>query len=415
MIPSVGHGTPSANITCSKKNRCPVPCANCNGDYIYWRDGQWVVGSEEVSIACEAGETNQGDFAVAVGYQAGTTGQGDNAVAVGNEAGKESQGECSVAVGYQAGQNNQGNFAVAVGCQAGQNNQVDYAVAIGESAAQNNQGRFAVAIGNLAAQNNQGRSAVAIGDLAGQSDQSGNAIAIGYSAGTLSQKANAVAIGYEAGYQNQGLNSIAIGNQAGTNSQHDKTIVINATGLPLDSTDTSGCYIKPIRQKDNLCSLLYDPTSGEITYVNTRSFAYGIGDNEQDLVFGDNNVNITTSAFINNNFSNISGTTIQYNGIPSKYFLVTFSTSVASDPNDGLPIQVAAFLLRNGVQPSPQLIGSCASSVVINQVYRYALTFTGIVLLTQGQQIGVRVTSISTGGSTNSGRLIIPTLTLTEV
>jgi hypothetical protein len=94
-------------------------------------------------------------------------------------------------------------------------------------------------------------------------------IAIGNRAGQDSQGTGCVAIGFQSGYIGQGAYSIALGYAAGPNVQAEGSIIINASGLPLENNVPSSCVVKPIRNADNLNFLLYDANTGEITYNPT--------------------------------------------------------------------------------------------------------------------------------------------------
>jgi hypothetical protein len=97
---------------------------------------------------------------------------------------------------------------------------------------------------------------------------------MGSNAGYNSQGAGAVAMGSNAGYFYQGTDAIAIGTNAGVMNQAANSIILNASGFPLDNY-APGFFVKPIR--DNLGNsflsyqLVYDPTSGEITYSPASS------------------------------------------------------------------------------------------------------------------------------------------------
>ena len=77
-----------------------------------------------------------------------------------------------------------------------------------------------------------------------------------------------VAIGYQSGLANQGLNAVAIGRGAGLNNQAPNSIVLNASGVELDGTN-SGFYVNPIRS---------DASTGVGLFYNTitREISYGI-------------------------------------------------------------------------------------------------------------------------------------------
>jgi hypothetical protein len=146
-------------------------------------------------------------------------------------------------------------------------------VGIGFEAGENLQGDNCIAIGSFAGYTGQAQSSVAIGFEAGLNSQGGlfgSSIAIGNNAGYTGQKESSIAIGKLAGYIGQGANSIAIGNQAGYNtstSQAANTIILNATGQPLNGGQT-GLYVAPIRLDSGGLPLVYNTTSKEITYTN---------------------------------------------------------------------------------------------------------------------------------------------------
>lgn len=270
-------------------------------------------GESAVAIGPNAGKYTQGTAAVAIGSSAGTgtttaaTGQGNNAVAIGSGAGNASQGTNSVSIGVNSGQNTQSSSSVAIGANAGRYGQGASSVAIGSAAGtgsttagtgqgigavavgvssgSNTQGASAVAIGNGAGSNTQGQNAIGIGVAAANNSQSSNAVAIGNNAGNLtqgdgciaigqtagqtSQSLRAIAIGRSAGFTTQGEYAIAVGALAGQTNQHANSVIMNATGVALNSDGTSRFYVKPIRQNTTATNRLgYDPTTGEITYAD---------------------------------------------------------------------------------------------------------------------------------------------------
>ena len=228
-------------------------------------------GQNAVAIGLAAGNTGQGSYAVAIGSGAGNASQGSNAIAIGLSAGNASQGSNAVAIGAGAGQTNQGSNAVAIGTSTGQTGQGQYAVAIGSEAGNRSQGENSVAIGSEAGNYYQKDRAVAIGAGAGQTTQQQGAVAMGYLSGNTGQGANAVAIGPAAGQTNQGSNAVAIGNRAGEFSQYPNSIILNASGVALNTTD-SGLYASPLRS--NAVStqsgmLFYNTGTSEIQYIES--------------------------------------------------------------------------------------------------------------------------------------------------
>jgi hypothetical protein len=88
---------------------------------------------------------------------------------------------------------------------------------------------------------------VFIGTGAGQINQNIESIAIGINSGNINQNNRSIAIGLESGNQYQGNNCIAIGTRAGFINQHSNSIILNASGIALNSSTTGSCYINPIR------------------------------------------------------------------------------------------------------------------------------------------------------------------------
>ena len=211
---------------------------------------------------------NNGPDKVALGQSAGSVSQGESAIAIGKEAGNTTQGLYAVAIGLQAGANTQSDFSVAIGQYAGQTIQGQSAVALGPYAGQTKQGQYAVAIGQGAGQNTQTVYAVAIGTNAGNVTQGNYAVAIGSGAGGGLQGASAIAVGPSAGQFTQGDYAVAIGANAGVNFQTTSSIIINATGVALENTATSGLFIAPIRE---------DVTRNTVAYYNTatKEVTYG--------------------------------------------------------------------------------------------------------------------------------------------
>lgn len=143
---------------------------------------------------------------------------------------------------------------------------------IGKNSGLTSQGTNAISIGNVSGGLGQGTNSVAIGYGCG-TGQGDNSIAIGSGAGSDTQLTNSIAIGNGAGANSQGSECIAIGTHSGWNSQHNNSIILNATGEDLNSTSTSACFIKPVRDTSlNLSSqaVLYDTTTGEVYFDSTQ-------------------------------------------------------------------------------------------------------------------------------------------------
>jgi hypothetical protein len=82
-----------------------LPTASIYGEYSYWdtQSSSWAIGSDNIHIGANAGETGQQQYAIALGFQAGQTAQGASAVAIGASAGQTSQGANAIAIGNLAG------------------------------------------------------------------------------------------------------------------------------------------------------------------------------------------------------------------------------------------------------------------------------------------------------------------------
>lgn len=74
-----------------------------------------------------------------------------------------------------------------------------------------------------------------------------------------------IAIGYNTVEDNQGVHSIAIGANI-ANSQANNSIAIDATNSYLNANIANALFVKPIRNNRNDQTLVYDTTTGEISY-----------------------------------------------------------------------------------------------------------------------------------------------------
>jgi hypothetical protein len=104
-----------------------------------------------------------------------------------------------------------------------------------------------------------------MGVQAGQLYQGFGTVAVGLNAGQSNQGERAVAIGSSAGQSAQGSNAIAIGNGAGVSAQAADSIILNASIINLDASN-SGLYVNPIRQEGNTQVLYYNDSTKEVTY-----------------------------------------------------------------------------------------------------------------------------------------------------
>jgi hypothetical protein len=106
---------------------------------------------------------------------------------------------------------------------------------------------------------------------------------MGYQAGQTSQGANAVAVGRQAGISEQGASAVAIGAYAGVTGQGANSIILNGTGVALNTTTASSFHVKPVRGGNMTASALSYTSGGEIVEQTNMHFDgsgnVGIGTN----------------------------------------------------------------------------------------------------------------------------------------
>jgi hypothetical protein len=203
-------------------------------------------------VAIGRGGSIQGSRSVAIGYDVGYS-QGGEAVAIGSRAGKNNQGRFGIAIGESAGQINQGSDAIAIGRYAGLDTQYGNNIAIGVNAGRKVSGNNALCIGWYSGSTSVGDQAVCFGVRSGQSGTGSNTVAIGRNTGY-------------AGGPTGSENAIYIGFQAGSNTTRNGSIMINASGGPLNPAADNVCHIYPVRNTGNSNYLKYNSGTGEVTY-----------------------------------------------------------------------------------------------------------------------------------------------------
>lgn len=144
-------------------------------------------------------------------------------------------------------------------------------ISLGSGAGVTSQGSIAVAIGQSAGEANQGSSGIAIGYYAGKDTQGTGSIALGYTAAQVTQGDSSVAIGWSAGQTNQGDYAIAIGYRAGFTNQHTSSIVLNGSGVALETTG-AGFFVDPVRPTANGTPLMYNTVTKELVYSSVLEF-----------------------------------------------------------------------------------------------------------------------------------------------
>lgn len=228
--------------------------------------------ADGVSIGYESFVTGGGS--VGIGYQAKTR---DFSVSIGRESGVTDQ-DRQVNIGRFAGRYNQGTDITAIGAGA-HGTYFTPAGATAVGADSGIAGANSVAIGREAGRISSGGGAshsIAIGFQSAYQVGNANVIAIGSTASYLNPRAESIAIGREAGYANIGDDSIAIGGFAGRTNQANNSIILNATGANLNQTTANTFTVKPIRNAANTNVMMYDATSGEVTYDTLANYTGNI-------------------------------------------------------------------------------------------------------------------------------------------
>ena len=238
--------------------------------YAVWNGSAWVVeGQDSIRLGTYAGAVGLGTKSIAIGYSAGNSNLPETSIAIGYQAGETrpaSNRSQTVAIGYQAGQTNQSSTCLAFGSYAGRLNQKDGGMAFGSYAGYDTQGYNATAVGSSSGQITQGDYGVAIGYGAGAGGQGVSAIAIGTQAGNVGQNSGVQAAG-----------SIAIQGGGFTGS----------TFIQLPAP-TAGLFIKPIAPSTSTTdyNLIYDPTSGQVTYYMNKASDARLKTNVEDTPLG---------------------------------------------------------------------------------------------------------------------------------
>ena len=328
-------------------------------------------------------EFGQGD--VRIGNLAGANNQQSTALAIGDNAGQNNQSIGAVAVGTLAGVNNQGQDSVAIGTSAGADNQQNEAVAVGRRAGNDFQGLGAVAVGDEAGDQSQGAYSVAVGYQAGFALQDTLSVAVGALAGENSQGSNCVAVGDKAGQFNQGNNSVAIGAGAGNNQQHSGTIILNATGVALNSDRTNAVFMAPVRNVASTDLLYYNSTTKEVSFAPAPSV--GVPSLETVLSQG-NNADIYNIDMSGNDILNVDNIDLQ-----------TINGSVYPPPSVNPSLET---VLNVGNKAGTDIDMSFNDIVGVNKIIVFGNNGVSI-----GRNCGLNIASVCVGlaaGQTNPDR-----------
>ena len=258
----MGYGIKSNHSNVSADNN-----SICIGDYSKGKQ-------TDVSIGYYAGQgsTVADSKNINIGHQAFRTVGGGGAGA-----------QRSIHIGYRTGEYSRGAYNCIVGWGAGGGDMVENSMNNSHYIDSN-----CTAIGTKALarpKSGASHSITAVGRGSGESNAGDYGSFLGYNSGYGNAGSYAVAVGVECG-KNTGTHTIAIGNnalwgsssnstgnyaigigyRAGYTGLHANSIILNASGSALNSDGTSRFYVKPIRSVTNSNKLLYNSSTGEITY-----------------------------------------------------------------------------------------------------------------------------------------------------
>lgn len=319
-----------------------------------------LINENPVIIGTENPSAQTGTDCIAIGKTSGTRQIGSDNIAIGESSGAFQIAEC-IAIGKNSG-NLQSSNSIAIGSNSAgaSNNQWERTIAIGTNAQQNfkNVGleignEDAIAIGSTAGTQqckrsiaigkdsgaNQDLDCIAIGKNSG-ADMRDNTICIGNDAGGSGSTSNedSISIGTSANSTaNSGTNSIAIGKNA--RSSTNNSIVLNATGNILTSTNQDSTYVAPVRGNTTVKpALLYDTTDKEL--LTQTSLTVNSSNDEvactaelksQRLIFN-NNIAIGPNSGVNNQSSdNIAiGENALTNGVVGETGVIAIGTESAN-------------------------------------------------------------------------------------
>lgn len=226
-------------------------------------------GVRNILIGDNLGLSTTGSYNIVLGSNIGThptigISASRNIMIGQNVGGTRVVGTYNVFIGEDVNAGNNGTSLinnVFVGRSAGRNCRASENTFIGRGAGINNiNGTNNTSIGHNSAPNNNSSHTVNIGVEAGRSRPTGEdyAICIGSQTGNFGSGQYSIQLGYRANYN--------------TPANYKRVIVINATGVALESTQSDTCKIAPIRPvAHNLGAGIpfYDTTTSELTVSST--------------------------------------------------------------------------------------------------------------------------------------------------
>lgn len=233
------------------------------------RVGQGALTAPNGSIAIGGFAQSQNDGTISIGNSSVSNSTAGISIGLSSGVGTQSNTFNSICIGRQTDATETGGIAIGGTAKSTSSR----AIAIGDNA--NSDGNSAVCIGKNAGLNSLGNnSSVNVGSSAGSGSNASFTTNIGGGAGVDNSGEGGVNIGLNAGFNGgNGTASIAIGRGAGQDGQDANTIILNATGNPLQSTGTDRFIVQPVRKAVGGTILQYDGASGEISYSNQLDYS----------------------------------------------------------------------------------------------------------------------------------------------
>jgi hypothetical protein len=284
-----------------------LPQGTTYGQYLFYDETSWQIGTTQISIGALSGQYSQGSGAIAIGNNAGHTNQGINSVAIGSNVGTTNQPNNTIMIGATGTNFTNSTFPSATYIDPIRNSTAANTLYYNPTTKEIVYNTTPTVIppgttyGQYLFYNGSawvvGTTQISIGALSGQSGQSSGAIAIGYNAG----------------HTNQGINSIAIGSNVGTTNQPNNTIMIGATGTNFSTATSNACYINPIRSS----------TGANFLYYNSNNEVV----KNQNLIVGPNG-----SSFSDMRSATLTFTNVQINQLQSVSQTFTYPTPFSGTP-----------------------------------------------------------------------------------
>jgi hypothetical protein len=291
------------------KDISPNPVPTSNGNYLYWNadTSSWTVGKNNVTLGNDI--DNDSNNTVSIGNQNIVGANSDNSIAIGYLSNVVSNSNNSISIGNQVGVD--GSNSIRIGSLVSTSTSgysADDTIVIGKINTDTNERNLgSIFLGNVSIYQNQGTYAIAIGNNVALRNQGTGAICIGSNSNGFSQGQHSIAIGR---FINNGLIN-----------QPQYSLVLNATNTTLNATNQSSFYVKPIRNVAGSPNLVYDNTSGEITYDSSSIRYKSNVKNIEDEIDTSKIFELQAKSYLHNNTKNRIGFIAEEVAEVSEYFM----------------------------------------------------------------------------------------------